>query len=992
MKKILSLFLSAVIAVSVIPSMVSADTSAGIDTKATPVTLGYSDDVVFYYEDDYFKNDAYEYNPSLSTMSLGLALSATHATGEDVDFVGGAAGAVDFMTQMGFDSFGWNEWYDKKPTTDSMGVCCGAKVIEDFTLVAVAIRGGGYGAEWASNFLMGPDGTHKGFEDSRNIVLEYLDQYLCDNNIEGNVKFWVTGYSRGAAVANLVGAALDCNKKFTADVSYTREGIYTYTFETPRAGLKSIIDERIETVDGEYTSQYFNIFNIVNPNDLVCYVAPATDGFGFSRYGMDLYLPSAETTADYGVLRERMLNIYSDTLGMPYMIDQFEMKTSTFDLSMMLSNPDAAAGMFGGAGGVGGAGGAQAGNSDVTDVSGDLTDSDVADTSDTNATGTAIDTFSSAGLGMANTASNFGSQSIFLREFIDRVAMYYATDRAGYVANMETGITTMFGLLLGSAGEEQQAFSAELNETFSSLTTEDYINIFGPYIYGDKLADFIGKGQVTGGERFGELMVDAVKKAGITGYTDEQIKACGNLMLDLIVYFLLEDADVFATLTSNLGNIMQAHDPMLCYSWLATMDGNYYKGVLPHMTNGDYRLLKVFNADEVTVTDSTGKVVAKCNNGTVILEDSTIISGTDLTGHEFQAVLPTNVDYSVEISGSDQGSAIIAEFNAFSNKYTRIANYQGELTGLTLPKYYANEATNYSDSGSHAVYKYYGNGMVYSNDFQGAYINKAYVTLKVDATSRTNDFANFLGVDTSGLIGGRVNGGGTYMLGEFVKIDAYNTKGYDFDSWTVNGSSISYSSPSMLYILKEDTNIEAVFKMDVSFNGCSHRTKIAKNFQTQNCNREGYSGDIYCTSCGELISNGISTAKIAHKYVNGICVYCQNLSPDYKHIDDLELFPEEAENLAQILEAERLEAERLEKERLEAERLEAERLEAEGSEADSGDKTESDQAQAQVDEETTSDKPNRLILGIFIAVGVICVGTSAGVFVAMKRRKKERED
>jgi hypothetical protein len=186
----------------------------------------------------------------------------------------------------------------------------------EYTLIALAVRGGGYEQEWASNFTIGLEGQHQGFAEARDMVAEYLKTYVDEQDITGEVKLWITGYSRAAATANLLSGAIDDGMVISEDISYDLDDVYTYCFETPAGAL-------IEEAEGKPV--YNNIFSIINPNDLVPFVAPR--GLGFCRYGVDVFLPSAENSANYEELKEKMLTIYD---AMPstteYIVDNFQMK------------------------------------------------------------------------------------------------------------------------------------------------------------------------------------------------------------------------------------------------------------------------------------------------------------------------------------------------------------------------------------------------------------------------------------------------------------------------------------------------------------------------------------------------------------------------------------------------------------------------------------------------------------------------------------------
>jgi hypothetical protein len=134
-------------------------------------------------------------------------------------------------------------------------------------LLAVIVRGGGYGAEWADNFNVGDNGEyHRGFYDASTEIIEAVDKYITDNGIEGTIKFWVAGFSRGGGAANITAARLSD--------TFGAENVYAYTFAAPN----TVINPK----------EYANIFNIVNPSDIVPAV-PLSE-WGFTRYGQQINL------------------------------------------------------------------------------------------------------------------------------------------------------------------------------------------------------------------------------------------------------------------------------------------------------------------------------------------------------------------------------------------------------------------------------------------------------------------------------------------------------------------------------------------------------------------------------------------------------------------------------------------------------------------------------------------------------------------------------
>lgn len=148
-------------------------------------------------------------------------------------------------------------------------------------IIAVFVRGtNGTIEEWSSNFDIGDlnnfskyrDWTnsknHKGFDVTatriQKALREYIDAYIINNS---KISYWVTGHSRGAAIANIISANLIDNAG----------EVFAYTFATPNT-----------TTDlNANASRYDSIFNYVNENDFVTYVPMSQ--WGFRRYGLSTF-------------------------------------------------------------------------------------------------------------------------------------------------------------------------------------------------------------------------------------------------------------------------------------------------------------------------------------------------------------------------------------------------------------------------------------------------------------------------------------------------------------------------------------------------------------------------------------------------------------------------------------------------------------------------------------------------------------------------------
>ena len=289
-KRIISLLLCLVLIVSLVPAAAAADTG-----DARTVTVRYASghgendhdyEATFTYSDELFTKSGYTYRQDLAEMSLGLAFAAFSSKDSQYsdNYATGNRNFVSMSEQCGFENIQSNKWMFQPAETDSIGINCASKTIRDnggsYTLIAVGVRGNNYHAEWGGNARLDATGEHKGFALGRDQALDYLRSYIADTGISGRVKIWIAGYSRGAAVSNMVGGALDNGYSLGEGVSRSPHDLYCYCYETPMGTTKNQVQGRL----------YDNIQNLVNANDLVTYVA--FDNWDFARYGVDHVVPT----------------------------------------------------------------------------------------------------------------------------------------------------------------------------------------------------------------------------------------------------------------------------------------------------------------------------------------------------------------------------------------------------------------------------------------------------------------------------------------------------------------------------------------------------------------------------------------------------------------------------------------------------------------------------------------------------------------------------
>ena len=279
----------------------------------------------FYYNDDYFKNPATTYDEHMATMSLNFALTSFASYFYDVKER--SANARALFGKLGFNNVTPNNDYLEEPKADTMGVICANKHIyikegtdvRQYNLIAVGMRSSNYKNEWASNFKVGATGDHQGFLEASTIaynhVKSFYDAHKSDfkanpGDADLPVKFWVVGYSRGAACANLLGGRLTDEAATTFNT--TSDNVYVYTFATPQ-GVSSSAHPNF--------ASYTNIHNILNPQDPVPKVAPSA--LGFTRYGVNHYISNyvSNNNPSHEAINQDYLNRKPDVLRRLQLID-----------------------------------------------------------------------------------------------------------------------------------------------------------------------------------------------------------------------------------------------------------------------------------------------------------------------------------------------------------------------------------------------------------------------------------------------------------------------------------------------------------------------------------------------------------------------------------------------------------------------------------------------------------------------------------------------
>lgn len=260
-----------------------------------PTIGGQTQKIKYSYNEDVFKTESVNYSQEIRDLAFSLNLSSFSVSSdyEEADMqpfqVATALGYKDPYYSFDEEIDDCTVFFAHKPVTISR---------TNYDILLVLINGWSYKRGWASNFTIGESGDHEGFIISADNVEQKILSYMNDKQMDAcNTKILITGYSRAAAVSNIISGHIDeaiagfGPLKDTTFKNFDYKNLYAYTFATP-AGILSETRARLENQN--------NIFNFILGNDVVPYVAPSKEvttegsGWDFVRYGTDYYLDNAE--------------------------------------------------------------------------------------------------------------------------------------------------------------------------------------------------------------------------------------------------------------------------------------------------------------------------------------------------------------------------------------------------------------------------------------------------------------------------------------------------------------------------------------------------------------------------------------------------------------------------------------------------------------------------------------------------------------------------
>ena len=288
----------------------------------------------FVYSDDFFAGSSFRTDRRIARASIGLSTGAyfkdqCRCVLESMGFVNVFQGNYGKRATMAVNDFAAFNVAEKD-------VVIGG---ESRHLVVAVVRGTPGDYEWISNFNVGTTGDHAGFfaaaREIEPVIAGYLEDYDASENI-----LWITGHSRGAAVANVLAGMFTTEKNgwfatehpglLEAETSgllaaessglpagespevheaesprlpaaekryygdYVRaENIYGYCFACPAVSVNADTELR-------------NIHNYCIPGDIVTQVP--LEKWGYKRFGVDEEMPG----------RQRLKRVFERLTGKPY--------------------------------------------------------------------------------------------------------------------------------------------------------------------------------------------------------------------------------------------------------------------------------------------------------------------------------------------------------------------------------------------------------------------------------------------------------------------------------------------------------------------------------------------------------------------------------------------------------------------------------------------------------------------------------------------------
>ena len=712
----------------------------------------------YYYSDSYFDADATgEANPHLATMSLCLELSAW--TSFDTSRVWSAyektQNARNLLTEIGFEKFEYSAGWIYEPEMNSIGAVAAYKNIGDTTVIALAMRGGGYGSEWGGNFNIGASGNHEGFETARDDVLGFLKEYIADNKKEfkPTVKIWIVGFSRGGATANMVAGAL-LDKETKVGIVFEPENLFAYTFEAPMGYIGD-------------NSGYPSIKNYVLSYDIVPLVAPSDWGFGRYNDYDELLLEGSLGTSRYDQLVLDFKIQYNKVIeGVPY--------------NSKNQNPNYRISVY----------------ADKINVS---VDTRAPLKLQNGTSGSGLITL--PGFSVDFVQSNIPTDQM-VADTVNTLFDNFPGLREGYAQNIEKGMTEFLAYFMRYRDPDEPGIDLEkaIKDGLFGNNFEGAASILSAYVAMPQ-----GANVAMAADAFVECVCDGIAMQSEKEITDELKSAL--YQLGLAIFGSVADApqDVISLIHYVVSTGMQCHWPEVSLAWLMSKDSFYTSSESSSIKDLHPEIWRAVNINcpvDVIVYDENGNEFASIRGET--LKNTSDTHGVSITetGTK-QVLLPADEAYSIRIVATGDGEMdyTVLEYNVRDREYNLVKSYQ-DLSLTTGDKYVgtipAFEIADYYDAesdGSTTEYTLRGpNGKELQEDIELRGDDVYYSTVSLSTNNNK----------------GIVTGGGRFVANSYAQVKAVCMPTVEFLGWYRNGQLVS-NELIYRFEVKEDTALVAHF-------------------------------------------------------------------------------------------------------------------------------------------------------------------------------------
>lgn len=159
--------------------------------------------------------------------------------------------------------------------------------------------------------------------------------------------------------------------------------------------------------------------------------------------------------------------------------------------------------------------------------------------------------------------------------------------------------------------------------------------------------------------------------------------------------------------------------------------------------------------------------------------------------------------------------------------------------------------------------------------------------------------ANLTGLSVSGsVVWPAVNPDiSTYSLIELRTEPAEVTLTWsDGASATLNGEPVTtvpvtVASPTMTIVISPADGSESkTYTVRLRADGCPHTETERRGEKAASCTEDGYTGDVYCSVCGELLETGKRIPAVGHTWSGGVCTKCGEVNNRFADVHQSDWF------------------------------------------------------------------------------------------------------